>query len=174
MSIFSGIYVFCKRVLHERCYSVTGEFPPKEPVMRIEFPYHDAFTCLWARTNRSKSMTEVSVSVNSVPTPSPASLHWRYNELDGVSDHQPPDCLLAYVFRHRSKKTSKLRVTGLCEGNSPVTGEFPAQKASNAENVFIWWRHHDRTRGQQLTTWNSLYFTHGTSGWKMALYGSQL
>ena len=31
------------------------------------------------------------------------------------------------------KKISKLRVTGLCEGNSPVTGEFPAQKASNAE-----------------------------------------
>ena len=36
----------------------------------------------------------------------------------------------------------KLRVTGLCEGNSPVTGEFPAQKTSNAENVSIWWRHH--------------------------------
>ena len=35
--------------------------------------------------------------------------------------------------RRRSKKTSKLRVTGLCEGNSPVIGEFPAQKASNAE-----------------------------------------
>ena len=45
--------------------------------------------------------------------------------------------------RHRSKQTSKLRVTGLCMGNSPVTGEFPAQMASNAENVSIWWRHHD-------------------------------
>ena len=44
--------------------------------------------------------------------------------------------------RCRSKKTSQLRVTGLCEGNSPVTGEFPAQRASNAENVSIWWRHH--------------------------------
>ena len=39
---------------------------------------------------------------------------------------------------HRSKKTSTLRVTGLCAGNSPVTGEFPAQRASNAENVSIW------------------------------------
>ena len=27
-------------------------------------------------------------------------------------------------------------------GNSPVTGEFPAQRASNAENVSIWWCHH--------------------------------
>ena len=42
----------------------------------------------------------------------------------------------------RSKKTSKLRVSVLCEGNPPVTGEFPAQRASNAENVSIWWRHH--------------------------------
>ena len=33
-------------------------------------------------------------------------------------------------------------VTGLCEGNLPVTGELPAQRASNAENVSIWWRHH--------------------------------
>ena len=40
------------------------------------------------------------------------------------------------------KKKSKPRVTGLCAGNSPGTGEFPAQKASNAENVSIWWRHH--------------------------------
>ena len=48
------------------------------------------------------------------------------------------------LFRRRSKKTSKFRVTGLCEGNSPVTGEFPAQRASNAENVSIWWRHHVR------------------------------
>ena len=40
------------------------------------------------------------------------------------------------------RKITKLRVTGLCEGNSPVTGEFPAQRASNAENVSIWWRHH--------------------------------
>ena len=34
-----------------------------------------------------------------------------------------------------------LRVTGLCEGNSPGTGEFRAQRASNAENVSIWYKH---------------------------------
>ena len=44
--------------------------------------------------------------------------------------------------KRRSKKTSKLRVTGLCAGNSSVTGEFPAQRASNAENVSIWWLDH--------------------------------
>ena len=46
-----------------------------------------------------------------------------------------------------SKKTSKLRVIGLCEGDSPGTGEFPTQRASNAENVSIWWRHHALSDG---------------------------
>ena len=128
------------------------------------------------------------------------TLRWRHNDLDGVSNHQPHGCLLNRLFRRRSKKTSKLRVTGLCVGNSPgpvnsphkgpvtrkmfpfddvimssmasqitgvssvysavcsgadqrthqssaslvfvrgnsqVTGEFPAQWSSNAENVSI-------------------------------------
>ena len=71
---------------------------------------------------------------------SPITLQWRHNERNGVLNHQAHDCLLNRLFRHRSNKASKLRVTGLCEGNSPVTGEFPAQRASNAENVSIWWR----------------------------------
>ena len=70
------------------------------------------------------------------------SLEWRHNGWDSVSNHQPHDHLLNRLFRRRSKKTSKLRVTGLCGGNSPGTGEFPAQMASNVENVSIWWRHH--------------------------------
>ena len=47
------------------------------------------------------------------------SLQWRHNDNDGVSNHQPHGCLLNRFFRRRSKKTSKLRVTGLCVGNSP-------------------------------------------------------
>ena len=70
------------------------------------------------------------------------SLQCRHNGHDGVSNHQPLHCLLNRLFRHRSKKASKLRVTGLCVGNSPVTGEFPAQMARSAGNVSIWWRHH--------------------------------
>ena len=46
------------------------------------------------------------------------SLHWRHNEHDGMSNHQ-------------------LRVTGFCVGYSPVAGEFPAYRASNAEKCFI-------------------------------------
>ena len=70
------------------------------------------------------------------------ALQWRHNGRDSVSNHQPHDCLLNRVFRRRSKKTSKLRVTGFCEGNSPGTGEFPAQMASYTESISIWWRHH--------------------------------
>ena len=63
-------------------------------------------------------------------------LQWRHNEHDSVSNQQPNDCLLNRLFGRRSKKTSKLRVTGLCAGNPPGTGEFPAQRASNAEKCF--------------------------------------
>ena len=72
------------------------------------------------------------------------TLQWRLNGHECVSNHR---LKIVYStdysdFRRRSKKTSKLRVTGLCAGNSPGTSEFPAQMASNTENVSIWWRHH--------------------------------
>ena len=75
------------------------------------------------------------------------TLPWRHNEGEGVSNHQPHDCLLNRLFRQRRKKTPKFCVTGLCAGNSPATGEFPTQRASNAENVSIWWRHHEFSWG---------------------------
>ena len=55
-------------------------------------------------------------------------LQWRHNERGYVSNHQRLDCLLNRLLRHKSKKTPKLPVTGLCEGTSPVTGEFPSQR----------------------------------------------
>ena len=70
------------------------------------------------------------------------ALRWRHNGRDSVSNHQPHECLPNRLFKRRSNKTSKLRVTGFCAGNSPGTDEFPAQMASYAENVSIWWRHH--------------------------------
>ena len=63
------------------------------------------------------------------------TLQWRHNERDDASNHRRLECLLNRLFRRRSKKTSKPRVTGLCERNSPVTGD--------AENISIWWRHHE-------------------------------
>ena len=80
------------------------------------------------------------------------TLRWRHNGRDSLSNHQPHDCLLNRLFRRRSKKTSKLRATGLCVRNSRGTGEFPAQMASHAENVSIWWRHHE------FSTWCTVVY----------------
>ena len=66
-----------------------------------------------------------------------STLQWRHNDHGGVSNHQPHGCLLNRLFRRGSKKASKLRVTGLCDRWILRT------KTSYAENVSIWWRHHD-------------------------------
>ena len=91
----------------------------------------------------------------------------RHNGRDSVSNHQPQHCLLDRLFRRRSKKTSKLRVTGVCVGNSPGTGEFPAQMASNAEmfpfdDVVMFpddrhpWQRHDMETLSRYWSWNPL------------------
>ena len=93
-------------------------------------------------------------------------LRWRHNGCDSVSNDQPHHCLLNRLFRRRSKKTSKLQVTGLCAGDSPGTGEFPAQMASYAEDVSIWWRHHDWNTREAITpTSGSEQFQPVVSGW---------
>ena len=67
------------------------------------------------------------------------ALQWRHKEHDGVPCHRCVSCLL----NRRSNKTSKLGCTGFCGENSSVTGGLPYQRASNTENVYIWWRHHE-------------------------------
>ena len=73
---------------------------------------------------------------------------------------------IARWFRRRSKKTSKLRVTGLCGGNPPVTSGFPSHRASDSEIVPIWWRHHDET---MLTYVSDTIGHHQQSGTKQNL-----
>ena len=94
---------------------------------------------LWCHVSLQLSST---IQLFKFPSSTYMSLEWCHNGYGGVSNHQPHHCLLNHLFRRTSKKTSKLRVTGLWAGNSPVTGEFPAQMANNAENVSIGWRHH--------------------------------
>ena len=74
------------------------------------------------------------------------TLQWRHNGNDGVSNHQPCDCLLNRLFRRRSKKTSKLRVTGLCGGDFtgdrwiPCTKGPVTRKIFPFDDVIIWWQ----------------------------------
>ena len=92
-------------------------------------------------------------------TSSKYSLRWRHNGHDGVSNKQPHNCLPNLLFGCRSKKTSKLSISGLCEGNSPGTGEFPARMASNTENISIWWCHHVHVSYAMFILVNSLSHT---------------
>ena len=72
------------------------------------------------------------------------TLQWPQNERDGVSIHRRIVGLLNHLLSRRSKKTSKLRVTGLCEGNSPVIGEF-------AERGNVHW---------MTSSWAVMFFVH--------------
>ena len=91
-----------------------------------------------------RNMDTICVYCDYAPMTAHIPLRWRHNERNGVSNHQPHDCLLGRLFRHRSKKTSKFRVTGLGEGNSSVTGTpgHRAQRDTNVKNVSMWWRRH--------------------------------
>ena len=112
--------------------------------------YHSAATIQHhIMCGQCKGRVLVMLIINKTPHISAIPLFWeiwsllcRHNGRSSVSNHQPHDCLPNRLFRRRSKNTPKLRVTGLCAGNSPETGQFPAQMASNAENVSIWWLHH--------------------------------
>ena len=72
------------------------------------------------------------------------SLQWRYNEHDGVSNHQHLECLPNHLFWHRSwhGKHQSAALLSFVRGIHPW---FPSQRASNAENISIWWRHHGAT-----------------------------
>ena len=104
-------------------------------------PYKNPMPCWWDQQSYPGA-TSASVEDDHIKN----TLLWRHNGHECVPNHQPHHCLLNCLFGHRLKKTSKLRVTGLCVGNSPGTGEFSAQMASNEENVSIWWRHHEKDR----------------------------
>ena len=70
-------------------------------------------------------------------------LHWRHNDHGGVSNHQPHGCLTQSLIQAQIKENIKApRHWPLC-GEFTRICEFPAQKASNAGNVSIWWRHHE-------------------------------
>ena len=70
-------------------------------------------------------------------------LKWRHNDRDGVSNHQPHDCLLNGLFRRKSTKTSELRITGFVKGihrwpvNSPQQEPVTRKKFSFDDVIMI-------------------------------------
>ena len=92
-------------------------------------------------------------------------LQWRHNERDGISNHQSRDVLLNRLFRRISKKTSKLRVTGHCAGNSPVTVNSPhewpvTRKMFSFDDVIMGLSVPNHNQSQQQST-NSVHNSTG-------------
>ena len=162
--VYSAVYSGADQRKHQSSASLAfvrgihrgpGNYPHKWPVTREMFPCDDVIMVIspFYIPTSYHIQTPILFTIplflqcivlNDMPkwTSHFSSLLCRHNGLDSVSNHQSHHCLLSSLFGRRSKKTSKLRVTGLCAWNSPGTGAFPAQMASYAENVSIWWRHH--------------------------------
>ena len=122
------------------------------------FPVSYGILCIWnslchyvfydnKRIWKIKSMAgclnchQTRASVTSTRSHEAHALQWRHDVRHGVSNHQPHDCLLNRLFRRGSKKTSKLRVTGLCEGwpvNSPHKGPV-TWKMFPFDDVIMFW-----------------------------------
>ena len=86
------------------------------------------------------------------------TFQWRHNERDGVSITGISTVYSTVCSEADQPKTPKPRGIRLCEGNLPVTGGFPAQRASNVENVSMWLRHHDELFSTGLSLWNLVMF----------------
>ena len=134
----------CKEIL--RPYSLTNEMSTRQDdhamttvAMALTIQVPRISMTFWMTSSGPRRKYEAQKTWETLENMSTSQ--WRHNRRGDVSNHQPYECLLNLLFRRRSKKTSKRRVTGLCVGNSPVTGELPAQRANNAENGSIWWRH---------------------------------
>ena len=83
----------------------------------------DGFPSQW--TSKAESVAKLTLHLCA----------WRPNERVGVSNHQHLDCLLCRLFIRTSKKTPKLRVTGLCEENLPWPVDSP-HKGPVTRNMF--------------------------------------
>ena len=150
MEEFSALLALCAGTGNS---PVTGEFPSQRPVKRsfeVFFSlrlkkrlskqsrgwwFETPSRSLWCHCNAKNFSTEVANPWKWISWII-CTLQWRHNEHDGVSKHRRIVCLLIRFFRRRSKKRSKLRVTGLYEGNQPVTGRFPSPRVGNVERCF--------------------------------------
>ena len=118
---------------------------------------------LWGEFSGDRDSMSLCHQVNKSPVkelymiktkPSAQRSHAHYNDvIMSTMAAQTTSLTIVYstVYSGAERRIHQSSVTGLCVWNSPVTGEFPTQMAINAENVSIWWRHHD-------ISWDILHF----------------
>ena len=147
-------------IFMEKCYKITLNI-----IICLIVIMSDHGRFIWMRGSTPWSCSvDDTVIIECVSSHSPqTSLKWRHNERNGVSNHQPRDCLLDGLFRQIKENIKASRQWPLW---GEFTGEFPTQRASNAENVSIWWCHHvllqqrpaaypDRFRQTMQTVWET-------------------
>ena len=128
-------YLWCGHFSQVMLFYISRCVPKLEAnsVVVPEFTSRDNEHCWWSSLRKHSCLQSVQLR---------HTLQWRHNERNGVSNHRRLECCILNHLLRPDQRKHWLRVTGLCVGNSPETSEFPAQRASNAENVSIWWRHH--------------------------------
>ena len=91
-----------------------------------------ANSCRWVHVEyKARTVTKLS---------SPETLRWRHNERDGVSNHQPHDCLLNGLFVQIKENIKQ------APRHWPLCGEFTGNSPHKRGNVSIWWRHHEKSK----------------------------
>ena len=145
---------------------VTGEFPSQRPVTRS----FDVFFDLRLNKRLSKQSRRWWFETQSYSL-------WRHGKATSAAstaEHyidvimttmasQITSLTVVYSTVYSDadqRKHQKLCVTGLCVGNSPGPVSSPAQRASYAENVSIWWRHHENSHRNSICRRNVVYSQH--------------
>ena len=103
-------HIWCQMLIHDNSKEIQAAFI-------CWFSTHKAMAQLtkeWSRYQASINIYMRDVHKGITEHIRFIALQWRHTGRDSLSNHQPHDCLLNRLFRRRSKKTSKLRVTGLC------------------------------------------------------------
>ena len=94
-----------------------------------------------------------------------SSKHHHYCDviMSAMANQKPASRLFTQTFiQTQIKENIKApRHWPLC-GNSPGTGEFSAQMASYAENVSIWWRHHESPNESQRLAGDMIGYQDGS------------
>ena len=171
MGTFSALMAICAGNS-----SVTGEFPAQRPVTRNFDVFFDRrlnkqlskqWWVWWFETPSRPLWRHCNALImwnfyglRQIVSNIAISLWWRHNDHDNVSNHQPREGLLNRSFRRRSKKTSKVRVTGLCVWNSPGPVNSP-QKGQLRGKCFHLMTSSWLTSVCVLTT----FFTNGSIPW---------
>ena len=96
------------------------------------------------------------------------NVHFDFSAHESVDKNHYSDVIMGAIvnstvyWREDQRKHHSSASLALVRGNSLVTGEFPAQRASNAGNVSIWWRH--RGHWKLSKSIKSIPYIHQRSG----------